>query len=70
MGVTLSLPDVRGAAGTEREEGGVSLGPTNEGSAANVLLRTGAVSGTAIEEDWAPMATGDPAFWLKLTGGE
>jgi hypothetical protein len=65
MGVTSSTPDVPGAPGTEREEGGVSLAPTNEGSAANVLLRTGAVPETAIEEDWAPMATGDPAFWLK-----
>jgi hypothetical protein len=65
MEVTSSTPDVPGASGTEREEGGASLAPTNEGSASNVLLRTGTVSGTAIEEDWAPMATGDPAFWLK-----
>jgi hypothetical protein len=65
MGTTSSTPDLSGAAGTGREEEGASLAPTNEGSAANVILRTGAVSGTAIEEDWAPMAIGDPAFWLK-----
>jgi hypothetical protein len=65
MGVTSSTPDVPGAPGTEREEGGASLAIPNRGPSANVLLRTGAVSGTAIEEDWAPMATGDPAFWLK-----
>jgi hypothetical protein len=65
MGVTSSTPDVPGAPGTEREEGRASFAPTNEGPAANVLLSTDADSGTAIEEDWAPMATGDPAFWLK-----
>jgi hypothetical protein len=65
MGITSSTPDVPGASGTGREEGGASLASTNEGSAADVLLRTGADSGAATEEDWAPMATGDPAFWLK-----
>lgn len=65
MGVSSSTPDVPGAPCTEREEGGASLATTSEGPTANVLLRTGTVSGTAIEEDWAPMATGDPAFWLK-----
>lgn len=65
MGSMSSTPDVPGVAGTGREEGGSSLAMPNEGPAANGLPRAGAVSGTAIEEDWAPMATGDPAFWLK-----
>jgi hypothetical protein len=65
MGTTSSTPDVHGAAGTGHEEGGSSLAMPNEGPAANGLPRTGAVSRLAIEEDWAPMATGDPAFWLK-----
>ena len=65
MGITSSTPDVPGAPGTEREERGASLGPTNEGPAASGLLRIGADSGTGIEEDWASMATSDPAFWLK-----
>jgi hypothetical protein len=65
MGIMSSTPDVPGTAGTEREEGGASLALPNEGPAANGLLRTGTVSETGIEEDWASMATGDPAFWLK-----
>jgi hypothetical protein len=65
MGITSSTPDVPGAPGTEREEGGASLAPTNEGPAASGPRRAGTVSGTGIEEDWASMATGDPAFWLK-----
>jgi hypothetical protein len=66
MGIMSSTPDVPGASGKEREEGGASLAPTNEGPAANNgLQRAGAVSGTEIEGDWASMATGDPAFWLK-----
>jgi len=63
MGITSSTPDVPGATGTEREEGGASLAPPNEGPAANSPRR--AVSETGIEEDWASIATGDPAFWLK-----
>ena len=65
MGTTSSTPDVPGAARTWREEGRSSLAMPNEGLAANGLPTAGAVSETAIEEDWAPMATGDPAFWLK-----
>ena len=65
MGIMSSTPDVPGASGKEREEGGASLAPTNEGPAANGPRRAGAVSGTEIEGDWASMATGDPAFWLK-----
>ncbi len=65
MGIKSNTPDVPGAAGTEREGGGSSLAPPNEGPAANGPQRTGVVSGTAIEEDWASMATGDLAFWLK-----
>ncbi len=65
MSITPSTPDVPGAPGTEREEGVASLAPTNEGPAASDLLGIGAVSETGIEEDWASIATGDPAFWLK-----
>jgi hypothetical protein len=65
MGTTSSTPDVPGAAGTGREEGGSSLATPNEGAVANGLPRAGAVSGAGIEEDWAPMAIGDSAFWLK-----
>ena len=63
MGITSSTPGVSSASGTEREEGGSSLVPPNEGPAANGPRR--AVSGRGVEEDWASMATGDPAFWLK-----
>ncbi len=65
MGITSSTPDVPGAPGTEREERGALLAPTNEGPAASGPRRAGTVSETGIEEDWASMATGDPAFWLK-----
>ena len=65
MGITSSTPDVPSAAGTAREEGRSSLAPPNEGLATSGPPRAGAVSGAGIEEDWASMATGDPAFWLK-----
>lgn len=59
--IASNTPDV---PGTEREEGGYSLASPN-GEPASGHQNDGAVSGTAIEEDWASMATGDPAFWLK-----
>ena len=63
MGITSSTPSVSNAAGTECEEGGSSLASPNEGPTANGPRR--ADSGTAVEEDWPSMVTGDPAFWLK-----
>ena len=63
MGITSSTPNVPGAAGAEREEGRSSLTPPNKGPA--VGGPRSASSGAGIEEDWASMATGDPAFWLK-----
>ena len=65
MGITSSTSDVPGMAGVEREEGSSSLTPPNGGPTANGTHRAGVVSGAGIEEDWASMATGDPAFWLK-----
>ena len=63
MSITSSTPDVPSAAGTEREERRSSLDPPNEGPVANGSRRAG--SGAGVEEDWASMATGDPAFWIK-----
>lgn len=65
MGITPSTPDVPGTPGIEREEGGASPAPPNEGPAANAPQKAGTVSETGGEEDWTSMATGDPAFWLK-----
>ena len=65
MGITSSTPDVPSVAGAEREEGRSSLTPPNEGPAVGGPRRAGAGAGAGIEEDWASMATGNPAFWLK-----
>ncbi len=65
MGITSSTPGVSSASGAEREEGGSSLAPPNKGFTANEPRIVGAVFGAEIEEDWASIATSDPAFWLK-----
>jgi hypothetical protein len=66
MGITSSTPEVPGAPDTEREEARASLVTLDKGAAAAGTRKDGTVSDkTETEEDWASLATGDPAFWLK-----
>ncbi len=65
MSSTSNTPDVPGATGTEREEVRSSLASPNKGPTANHPRSTGAVFGMGIADDWASIATSDPAFWLK-----
>ncbi len=65
MGIMSSTPNVPGAAHTQREEGNSSLVPPNADTAAKGSRRAGAVFRAGIKEDWASIATSDPAFWLK-----
>ena len=63
MGITSSTPEVPGVPNTEREEVRSSLVTLDKGAAAAGTRKDGTVSHkTEIEEDWASLATGDPAF--------
>lgn len=46
-----------GGARTSRDEGSTVADPR--------AVRTGVTKETYSEEDWLPMASADPAFWLK-----
>jgi hypothetical protein len=66
MGITSSTPEVPGVPDTEREGVRFSLVTLDEGVAAAGTRKDGTVSDkTETEEDWASLASGDPAFWLK-----